>query len=126
MVLQRSGRSDELSAPGIVALERLVEIEDFRELVPRVRRLTHEQLELDQREDDVADVARVVDPPVLEDEPRQHAEAVERQVATGEGELAPTDVAALRKALLAELQRAQHEQVGALVEALLAHADAIH
>src|SRR3954462_14924865 len=105
MLVRRCDRSDELSAPGIVALERLVEVEDGDELVARVRRLTHEQLELDQREDDVADVARGVDPPALETEPRQHAEAIERQIAARERELAPTDVAPLREPLLAVFQR---------------------
>ena len=63
---------------------------------------------------------------MLQDEAGQHAEAVEGQVAAGEGELAATDVAALGKALLAELEGAEHEQIGTLIEPLLAHADTIH
>src|SRR5438067_2522363 len=111
MLQRRSECSDELSAPGIVALERLIEVEHSQELVARVRGLAHEQLELDQREHHVADVERVVNPPALEDEPREDAEAIERQVATGERELAPGDVPSLGEALLAVLKRAEHEQV---------------
>src|SRR5688500_11377201 len=40
------------SAPGILALERLVEVEHVGEILPRVARLADEQLQLDQREND--------------------------------------------------------------------------
>ena len=54
-IVFRSGwSSDELRAPRVVALERLIEIEDGDELVSGVGRLAHEQLELHQGEHDVA------------------------------------------------------------------------
>ena len=65
-------------------------------------------------------------PQLLEHQAREHAEPVEREVAARQRELASGDVPALGQALLAELQRAEHEEIGALVEPLLAHADPIH
>src|SRR5260221_3853695 len=122
----RCRRSGELRAPRIVALERLIEVEDFAELVPRVRRLAHQQLEIHEREDDVAEVCGRVHAPVIKDEARHDAEAVQRQIATRQGKLAPTDVATLRQALLAKFQGAEDKEICALVESRLAPAESVH
>ena len=104
----------------------MIEVEDVGKLIARIRGLAHQQLELDEREHDVADVGSAAYAPVLEDHAGEHAEALEREVATGEREFATGDVAPLRETLLALLQRAEHEEIGALVEPLLAQADAVH
>jgi hypothetical protein len=63
---------------------------------------------------------------MFEHEPGHHAKALEREVPARERELAPADVPPLGKPLLAELERAEHEQIGTLVEPLLTHTDSIH
>ncbi len=117
--------SGELRAPRIVAFERLIEVEDFAEFVSCVRRLAHQQLEIHEREDDVAEVRGGVHTPVIQHETRHDAEAVERQIAAGQRELTPADVTPLRQALLAKFQGAENEQIGALVESLLAQSDSM-
>src|SRR3954464_8043880 len=97
MVLRGVAWSDELRAPRVVAFEGLVEVEHFEELVARVGGLAHEELQLDEREDDVADVGRAADPPMLEDHPGQDAEPLEREIAARQRELAARDVASLRQ-----------------------------
>src|ERR1035437_767103 len=59
--------------PGIVAVERVPEIEDAREILPRVGRLAQQQAEVDEREDDVPEVGGRSDAPVLEHHAREHA-----------------------------------------------------
>ena len=118
--------SAELRTPGVVALERLVEVEDPEELIARIGRLAHEQLELDEGEHDVADVGGAANAPVLQHDPRQNPKTLQSQVATGERQLTARDVTSLRQPLLAILQRAEHEEIRALVEPLLAQADAVH
>jgi hypothetical protein len=63
---------------------------------------------------------------MLEDDPRHDAEALEGQVAAGQGELAAIDVPAFFEALLAELEGGEHEEVRALVESRLAEPNSIH
>jgi hypothetical protein len=63
---------------------------------------------------------------VLEHQTRHDTEPVESQVATGQRKLPAADVSSLRKPLLAVLERAEYEEIRALVEPLLTHADPIH
>src|SRR5262249_45983780 len=91
--------------PGIVLLERLVEIEHREKIVAAVRRLADEQIQFDEREDDVADIRRRVNTPVSQDLPGQHAVAIQREIAARHRELAARDVAPLRQPRLAELER---------------------
>src|SRR2546423_2254668 len=118
--------SDELRAPGVVAFERLIEIEDGDELFASVRRLAHEQLEVDEGEHDAADVGGAANAPMFQHYPRHDAEPLEGQVPTSESELAAADVAAFGQPLLAVLESAEHEEVRALVEPLFAESNAIH
>ncbi len=108
------------SAPRIFALEGLIEIEHVGELVAGVRRLAHEQSELDERKDRIAEIGRARHAPTLEDDARHDAKPVEGEIPAGEGELAAGDMATLGETLLAELQSGKDEEVRALVEALLA------
>src|SRR3712207_6184293 len=80
--------------PGVVALERLPELEHAHELVARVGREADEEAEVHQREHDVAEVRGAPDAPVVEHLAREDAEAIEREVAARGGELAPADVPA--------------------------------
>src|ERR1041385_3389811 len=116
--MRRSG-----ATPGILPLERLIELEDVEELVARVGRLAHQQAEIHEREDHVAKVRRGFDSPALENQTRHDPEALEREIAAGKRELSPVDVPPLGKSLLAEFEGGQDEQIRALVEALLAHPD---
>ena len=100
----RSSSDRERPAPRILALKRLIEVEHVDKFFARIGRLAHEQLELDQREHDVADVGAVSQAPMLENQAGHDAKSFERQVATGQGELAARDVAALFEALLAILE----------------------
>src|SRR5581483_3645505 len=102
--------------PGIILLERFVEIEDRQEIVARVGRLTDQEVQLDEREDDIAEIRRRSHAPVIQHEARQHAKAVERKVAARDRQLATGDVATLGQATLTELERGQHEEIGVLVE----------
>jgi hypothetical protein len=63
---------------------------------------------------------------VLEDEPGHDAIALEREIATSEGELAAGNVPALGELVLEMLQRGEHEQIRALIETRLPHANAVH
>ncbi len=114
------------TAPRIFALECLIEIEDFHELVARVGGLAHEQSQIHEREHDVADVTAAAYAPVLEHEARHHAEALEGQVAARERELPSRDVPALVEPLLAVFEGGEHEQIRALVEPRLTQPDAVH
>ena len=115
-----------MRAPRIVAFERGLEIVYANELVTRIRRLTHQQLEFDKDEHDVAKVCCGVNAPVREHLLREHAEPIERQIATRQGELASRNVSALGQLLLTEFETAEHEEIRAFLEALLARLDAIH
>src|ERR1051325_2266437 len=114
------------AAPRVFPLERLIEFEDIVELVARVRRLAHQQPEIHQGEDHVAEVRRRFDSPALEDETRHDPEALESEIAAGEGELPSIDVTPLGKSLLTEFAGGQDKQRRALVEARLAHPDPVH
>src|SRR2546421_11122659 len=83
------------TAPRIFALERAVEVEDADELLAPVSRLADEESEVDEREDDVADVGGGADAPVVQHQARHDAVAFEREIAARHRELAAGDVAAL-------------------------------
>src|SRR6185503_4932598 len=114
------------SVPRILTAEGLAEIEDVVEFVAAVRRLAHQQAEVDQGEDHVANVAAAPHPPVLQDEARHDAVALKGQVPAGERKLASAYVPALFHALLLELERREHEEIRAFVEPLLLEPDAVH
>src|SRR5215211_3495835 len=121
------GASDAMRPiPRVVALERLLELEHADELVARVAREADEKAEVDEGEDDVAEVGGAAHAPVLEHDAREDAEPLQGEVAARAGELGPADVAALREAVLRELERRQHEQVRLLVEAPLPQPNPIH
>src|SRR6185295_16708659 len=113
-------------APRVLAIERLIEVEDAGELLARVGRLAHEKAEVDEREHDVAEIRSTLDSPALEDEARHDAEAVEREITGGERELLARDVPALGQALLAELEGREHEEIRALVIPRLTQPDLVH
>ena len=73
-----------------------------------------------------AEVGRRGDAPVLEHHAREHAVALQREIAARLGELAAGDVAALGEAGLAEFEGGEDEQVRGLVETRLAQPDAVH
>src|ERR1035437_7773818 len=112
--------------PGVVAVERVPEVEDVREILSRVGRLAQQQAEVDEREDDVSELRGRGDAPVLEHHPREHSVTLQRQAAARLGQFAARDVTALGEARLAELERGQHEQIRVLVETRLAQPDAVH
>src|SRR5579863_813078 len=70
--------------PGIILLERFVEIEDRQEIVARVGGLADQEIQLHQGEDDIAQIGRRVHTPVIQHETRQHTVAVERKIAAGD------------------------------------------
>ena len=120
------GSDRQNSRPRVLPLERLIEVEDLDEFVTRVRGLAHQQTEVYEREYDITDVGAGANAPVLEDDARHHAKALEGQIAAGEGQLPAADVAAFFHALLAKLQGGEHEELRALVEPRLAEPDAVH
>src|SRR4051794_15257391 len=76
----------ELRAPRVVARKGLIEVEDAGELVAGIGGLAHQQLEVHEREDNIADVRGGAHAPVLEDEAGHHAEALQGEVPAGERE----------------------------------------
>src|SRR6478672_5931873 len=118
--------SDVRGAPRIFLLERGGELEDSKEIVPRILRLADQETHFHQGEHDVTDVDRLADTPVIEHESGHHAEALQGELATGMRELRPRDVASLDETGLAMLQGSEHEQIRALVETRLAQLDLLH
>lgn len=116
----------ECRAPRIFALERLVELVHARELVAAVAWLAPQEAQVDEREHDVADIGGGSHPPVLQDEPRHHAEALEREIAASEGKLASANVTPLVQSLLAILERREHEEICTFIEPRFAQANAVH
>src|SRR5712691_2062926 len=97
------------SAPGVLALERLIEVEYLDKLISRVGGLAHEQAQIDKREYDVSNISAAVDAPMIEDDPRHDPKALQGQVAARQGELPAIDVPSLLESLLAELEGGEHE-----------------
>jgi hypothetical protein len=110
----------------MMLLEFLVEPEDVDEIIASVGRQADEQAELDQCEDNVTELGRRSNTPMVEDDGRHHAIALEREVAARLDELAAGDMPPLGEAKLGELERREHEQVRALVKARLPRPNAFH
>src|SRR5690606_3652920 len=89
----------QIDTPRIIPLEGLLEIEDVDEVLGRVLGPLDEHAAIHEREDQVAEVARRPHTPVLQHRSRHGAEALDREVADPFGQLAPADVARLRKLL---------------------------
>jgi hypothetical protein len=110
----------------MVLLERLLELEDVDEVVARVGGQADEKTEVDEREDDIAQIGRRADAPMVEYDARHHTVALESEVATSFGKLATRDVTALGKPELGKLERRKNEQIRALVKPRIARAYALH
>src|SRR5205823_11404979 len=79
--------------PAVAGAEQLGEIVHPLEVRGLVARLAGQQADIDQREDDAAQVVGAGDTPVREDGRREQAELVEREVAACPGEFGPGEVA---------------------------------
>lgn len=100
-------------------LEDLVELEHANEVVTTIRRLTDQQVQIDEREDNIANVGGRTNPPMIENVSSEQPVPLECKIPAGGGELTPPNVATFSKARLAELQGGEHEQVRELVKAPL-------
>src|SRR5213596_1341177 len=109
--------------PAVAGPEHLREVVDLVEVLELVARLAGEQAHVDQREHDAPEVRRGGDPPVREHRRREQPELLEREIAAGPRQLRPRQVAPRGQALLRVLERRQHEQIAALVEAPILLAD---
>ena len=118
--------SDVRGAPWIFALECVCEIEDTEEIVARIMRLTDEQSHVDEREDDVANIARAAQAPMFEHEAGSHAEALQREFPTGVCEFRAGDVSTFEQPLLAMLKRRQYEEICALFEPWFTQTNLLH
>ncbi len=116
----------ERAAPGILALECLIEIKHVDELAPGVGGLAHEQTEIDEGEHDGADVATGPHSPVLEHWARHDPEPIEGHIPASQRELSPRDMTALIEPLLAILEGGEYEQIRALVEPRLVQPNTVH
>ena len=112
-------------APGVRTIEGGVEIEDPLEIPSAIRRLAHEQAELNHGEDNVPDVFGTAHAPVLQHEACRHPEALQGEVPYSGREFATIDMAALRETRLVKLERRQDKEVGVLVKPGLAGPDLI-
>src|SRR5256884_5360419 len=112
------------SGPAVAGAEHFGELIHPLEVLELVARLARQQSDIDQREDDAAEVFGAGDTPVREDGRREQAELVEREVAARPGELGSGDVATRGELPLGVLERRQHEQVAALGVAPLLLLDA--
>src|SRR2546429_1715967 len=111
------------AGPAVPGAEHFREVVHPIEVFDLVARLSRQQADVDQGEDDVAEVLGAGDPPVAQHGGREQPELVEREVATGPGELRPAQVAACGQLALGVLERREHEQVAALVVAAVLLAD---
>src|SRR3989440_3309048 len=113
------------AGPGIVGPEHLREIVHPLEVRRLVGRLAREQAHIDQREHDPSQVLGAGDAPVPEHRRRQQPELLPREVPARPGELSAAQVPARRELALGVLQGRQHEQVAALVIAVVLPPDAL-
>ena len=90
--------------PRIVALEGLIEAENVGEIQARVRGLTDQKTHLDECEHDVADIGGRSNAPVVENQARHDAVAIERKISARFGELASRNVSPLGEPRLRELE----------------------
>ena len=113
-------------APRVLALECVFKIEDAEEVVAGILRLTDQQTHLDEREHDIADVARAAKSPMFKDQSGGHAKALQRQLSASVCKLGTSDVPTFEKALLAMLKRRQHEEICALFKAWFTQTNLLH
>src|SRR5690606_34101128 len=93
---RRASRRLRIGAPpGVVPVEGLLEVEEPDEVLDAILRLGHQDSGLHEGEDDLAEVRRRVDPPVLEDGPGEGAELVDRERTGALREFRPGDMARL-------------------------------
>ncbi len=85
-----------------------------------------QEADLDEYEDDAADVVRGLDAPVRQHGAGREAELLEREVAARLRQLLARDVPAHPAPPLAVLQRCQHEQIGPLVIASVDRTNALN
>src|SRR2546426_241047 len=111
--------------PAVPGAEHFREVVHPIEVFDLVARLSRQQADVDQGEDDVAEVLGAGDPPVAQHCGREQPELVEREVATGPGELRPAQVAARGQLALGVLERREYEQIAALLVAAVLLADAV-
>src|SRR5437868_15421396 len=102
------------AGPAVAGAEHLGEIVHPLEVLGLVARRTRQQSDVDQREDDAAEVLGAGDTPVRQDGRREQAELLEREVAARPGELGPGEVATRGELPLGVLERRQREQVATL------------
>src|SRR5712691_8647167 len=105
------------------AREHLREIVHAVEILELVRGCARQQPDVDQQEDDAAQILGGRDPPVLQHRRGEQAELLEREVPAGPGQLAAGEVAAGREPALGILERREDEEVAALVVAAVAPLD---
>src|SRR2546425_899342 len=113
------------AGPAVPGAEHFREVVHPIEVFDLVARLSRQQADVDQGEDDVAEVLGAGDPPVAQHCGREQPELVEREVATGPGELRPAQVAARGQLALGVLERREYEQIAALLVAAVLLADAV-
>src|SRR5439155_1282111 len=113
------------AGPRIVGPEHLREIVHPLEVRRLVGRLAREQAHIDQREHDPSQVLGAGDAPVPEHRRRQQPELLPREVPARPGELSAAQVPARRELALGVLQGRQHEQVAALVIAVILPPDVL-
>src|SRR6266850_5204673 len=111
--------------PRIAGPEHLREIVDPLEVLQLVGRLAREQAHVDQREHHPSQVLGGGDAPVPEDGGREQPELLPREVPARPGELPAAQVPPRRELALGVLQGRQHEQVAALVIAVVLPPDAL-
>src|SRR5256886_14375260 len=113
------------AGPRIAGPEHLREIVDPLEVLQLVGRLAGEQAHVDQREHDPSEVLGAGDAPVPEDGRCKQPELLPREIPARPGELPAVQVPPRRELALRVLQGRQHEQVAALVIAVVLPPDAL-
>src|SRR2546426_6568786 len=113
------------AGPRIVGPEHLREIVHPLEIRRLVGRLAREQAHIDQREHDPSQVLGAGDAPVPEHRRRQQPELLPREVPARPGELSAAQMPARREPALGVFQGRQHEQVAALVIAVVLPSDVL-
>src|SRR5436190_7150907 len=116
----RSGSGAPHAGPAVPRPERFREIVHLIEVLDPVAVLPGEEADVDEHEDDAAEVLRRGDTPVGEHGRREQAELLEREIAARPGELAAGEMAAGGEPALRVFQRREHEEIGALVIAAVA------
>src|SRR5437879_6459752 len=116
----RSGSGAPHAGPAVAGPERFREIVHLIEVLDPVAVLAGEEADVDEHEDDAAEVLRRGDAPVGEHGRSEQAELLQREIAARPGELAAGEMAAGGEPALRVFQRREHEEIGALVIAAVA------